>query len=79
VAWHQPRQRFWRSVTSVGQQDHALVVTGNEYLVQVVMAWLSGEGIVAEQLRVDQPTLDDAFIALTGRSLDEADEETAGR
>jgi ABC-2 type transport system ATP-binding protein len=79
VAWHQPRQRFWRSVTSVGQQDHALVVTGNEYLVQVVMAWLSGEGIVAEQLRVDQPTLDDAFIALTGRSLDEADEEIAGR
>jgi ABC-2 type transport system ATP-binding protein len=66
-------------VREVGQQDHALVVTGNEYLVQVVMAWLSGQGIVAEQLRVDQPTLDDAFVALTGRSLDEADEETAGR
>jgi ABC-2 type transport system ATP-binding protein len=66
-------------VREVGQRDHALVVTGNEYLVQVVMTWLSGEGIVAEQLRADQPTLDDAFIALTGRSLDEADEETAGR
>jgi ABC-2 type transport system ATP-binding protein len=66
-------------VREVGHQDNALVVTGNEYLVQVVMAWLSGEGIVAEQLLIEQPTLDDAFLALTGRSLEEADEESAGR
>jgi ABC-2 type transport system ATP-binding protein len=66
-------------VTAVDQQHHAVVVTGNEHLVQAVMAWLTGERIVAEQLRVDQPDLDDAFVALTGRSLDDAEEEAFDR
>ncbi len=60
-------------VTDVAQRPHELVVTGNQHVVQAVMAWLAHEQIVAEKLRVDQPNLDDAFVALTGRSLADAD------
>ena len=60
-------------VTDVEQRPHELVVTGNQHVVQVVMAWLDREQIVADRLRVDQPNLDDAFVTLTGRSLDDAD------
>ncbi len=66
-------------VTAVEQRRDALVVTGNAHLVQAVMVWLAREQIVAHQLRVEQPDLDDAFVALTGRSLDVADEEAADR
>jgi hypothetical protein len=31
-----------------------------------VAAFLAREGIVVEQLRVDQASLEDAFVALTG-------------
>jgi ABC-2 type transport system ATP-binding protein len=61
-------------VTHLEQREHELVVTGNERVVQAVMAWLSRERILANQLRVDQPNLDDAFGSLTGRSFDAADE-----
>jgi ABC-2 type transport system ATP-binding protein len=75
------RQRLLQfpEVTAVEQQHHELVVTGNGQVVQAVMAWLAGEQIVADQLQVDQPNLDDAFVALTGRPLDDADESGAER
>lgn len=60
-------------------QVHDLVVTGNQRVVQAAMAWLACEQIVADQLRVDQPNLDDAFVALTGRSLEDAAEPEADR
>lgn len=60
-------------VTDVAQRRHELVVTGNEHVVQAVVSWLDREQIVADQLRVEQPNLDDAFVKLTGRSLDDAD------
>jgi ABC-2 type transport system ATP-binding protein len=66
-------------VTAVEQHHHELVVTGNGQAVQAVMAWLAGEQIVADELRVEQPNLDDAFVALTGRPLEDADESGAGR
>jgi ABC-2 type transport system ATP-binding protein len=66
-------------VANVGQRRHELVVSGNERVVQAVMAWLARERIVAEQRRVDQPNLDDAFVALTGRSLENANEPEADR
>ena len=66
-------------VTDVQQRKDALVVTGDEHLVQAVMGWLVREQIVAHHLRVEQPNLDDAFVALTGRSLDDAGEEEADR
>lgn len=66
-------------VADVGQRGHELVVSGNERVVQAVMAWLAREQIAAEQLRVEQPNLDDAFVALTGRSLRDANEPEADR
>jgi ABC-2 type transport system ATP-binding protein len=66
-------------VTDVQQWKDALVVTGDEHLVQAVMEWLVREQIVAHHLRVEQPNLDDAFVALTGRSIDDAGEEEADR
>lgn len=60
-------------VTDVAQRLHELVVTGNQHVVQAVLSWLDRKQIVADQLRVEQPNLDDAFVTLTGRSLDDAD------
>jgi ABC-2 type transport system ATP-binding protein len=45
-----------------------VVVTGRGDLLAAVTAVLARNGIVAKDLRIDQATLDDAFIALTGRS-----------
>ena len=52
------------AVTTHGDQ---LVVTGTGNVLHTVMAELARRQIIAEQLRVDQTTLDDAFLALTGR------------
>jgi ABC-2 type transport system ATP-binding protein len=66
-------------VTDVEARKHDLVVTGNQRVVQAVLAWLDREQIIADQLRVDQPKLDDAFVALTGRSLEDANEPETDR
>jgi ABC-2 type transport system ATP-binding protein len=56
-------------VTGVTRHGDQVVVTGTGNLVQAVAAVLARNRIVAEQLRVDQSSLDDAFVALTGRKL----------
>jgi ABC-2 type transport system ATP-binding protein len=66
-------------VSAVEQRQDTVALTGDEHVVQAVMTWLARERIVAEQLRIDQPDLDDAFVALTGRPLDAADEPGAKR
>jgi ABC-2 type transport system ATP-binding protein len=45
-------------------------VTGNGGLLQAVTSVLARHRIVAADLRVEQANLDDAFVALTGRGLD---------
>jgi ABC-2 type transport system ATP-binding protein len=50
-------------VTSHGDQ---VVVTGTGDVVGAVVAMLARHGIVANQLRVEQANLEDAFVALTG-------------
>jgi ABC-2 type transport system ATP-binding protein len=45
----------------------AVEVTGHGDLLQAVTSALAGHRVVAVDLRLDQPTLDDAFVALTGR------------
>src|SRR3954447_3611629 len=49
-----------RRIEHVGSQ---VVVTGTGSVVQVVTALLARRGIVAHDLRVDQPNLDDAYLA----------------
>ena len=46
-----------------------VVVAGTGNLVQAVTAVLARNHIVANELRVSQPDLEDAFVALTGRKL----------
>lgn len=57
-------------VTDVQRTDGQIVVTGNERALFSVVSVLAEHQIVPERLRVDQTTLDDAFLALTGRTLD---------
>jgi ABC-2 type transport system ATP-binding protein len=57
-------------VTAVQRQGGQLVVTGTGNLLQVVASVLARHQIVAADLRVEQASLDDAFVALTGRSID---------
>jgi ABC-2 type transport system ATP-binding protein len=47
-------------------RDH-VVVTGNGEALAAVTAALARNGIVVQQLRVEQANLEDAFVALTGK------------
>lgn len=55
-------------VTSVDWSGHQLTVTGTGNLLLAVTTELARHRIVAGNLRVEQVTLDDAFVALTGRN-----------
>ena len=54
-------------VTSVTHKGDAVVVTGTSNALNAVIPVLARNQIVAEQLRVEQADLEDAFLALTGR------------
>jgi ABC-2 type transport system ATP-binding protein len=54
-------------VTSIIHRGDVVVVTGNGYALNAVISVLARNQIVAEQLRVEQAHLEDAFLALTGR------------
>ena len=56
-------------VRTVTRDGSTIVVSGTGNLVQSVMAALARHQIVANDLRIDQADLDDAFVALTGRKL----------
>jgi ABC-2 type transport system ATP-binding protein len=53
-------------VTSVVHRGDGVVVTGNSDALNAVASVLARHQIVAQQLRVEQASLEDAFIALTG-------------
>jgi ABC-2 type transport system ATP-binding protein len=52
-------------VTSVLHRGEVVVVTGNSNAINAVMSVLARNQIVAQQLRVEQANLEDAFLALT--------------
>jgi ABC-2 type transport system ATP-binding protein len=54
-------------VHAVHREAQAVEVTGRGDLLQAVTSALAAHQVVAVDLRLDQPTLDDAFVALTGR------------
>ena len=56
-------------VKSVHRNGTEIVVSGTGDVVSTVIGQLVRHQIVAHQLRVEQVTLDDAFVALTGRRL----------
>ncbi len=55
-------------IRDVRQQGERVVIEGDGDVVAAVMALLVREGIVPEQTRVEQSTLDDAFVALTAEA-----------
>jgi ABC-2 type transport system ATP-binding protein len=57
-------------VTEVRRSGSQVVVTGTGNLLHAVTSVLARNRIVAHDLRVEQASLDDAFVALTGRPLD---------
>jgi ABC-2 type transport system ATP-binding protein len=57
-------------VTSVEVAGSQLVVTGTGNLLLAVTTVLARNQVTAADLRVEQTTLDDAFVALTGRHFD---------
>ena len=57
-------------VSSVSANGHQVVVTGTGDLLQAVTAVLARHRIVAAELRMEQASLDDAFVALTDHALD---------
>jgi len=57
-------------VTSVLHKGDAVVVTGTNAALNAVISVLARNQIVAEQLRVEQASLEDAFLALTGKHAD---------
>jgi ABC-2 type transport system ATP-binding protein len=56
-------------VTGLTRSGRQIVVTGNGNLLHAVTSVLARNQIIAADLRVEQTTLDDAFVALTGRTL----------
>ncbi|MEU6857278.1 ABC transporter ATP-binding protein [Glycomyces sp. NPDC046736] len=57
-------------VAAVDRSGGQVIVSGRGNLLSAVASLLAVNHIVAADLRVEQATLDDAFVALTGRSLD---------
>jgi len=53
-------------VTDVIHRGDVVVVTGNSNALNAVTSALARNQIIARQLRVDQASLEDAFLALTG-------------
>ncbi|WP_248962001.1 ABC transporter ATP-binding protein [Sphaerisporangium perillae] len=57
-------------VTGVTRTGNRVVVTGRGDFATAVTAQLARHHVLVSDLRIDKRTLDDAFVALTGRSLD---------
>ena len=62
------RLRELPEIREVREQGERLVIEGDGDVVAAVMALLVRERIVPQQTRVEQSTLDDAFVALTAEA-----------
>lgn len=56
-------------VDSISRQGNAVEVLGTGPVLALVAAELVAHGIVPVDLRVDRPTVEDAFLSLTGRTI----------
>jgi ABC-2 type transport system ATP-binding protein len=57
-------------VTELVRAGEQWQLRGTADLIWAVTSVLARNGIVAQQLRVEQPSLDDAFVAMTTRTAD---------
>ncbi len=58
-------------VSGVSHHRDEILVTGTGDLLGAITSVLTRYDIAAHDLRVERPTMDDAFLALTGRKLDD--------
>lgn len=63
--------------TEVIRSDGEILVTGTKALLFSLVSLLDRQGIVPQQFQVEQTTLDDAFVAMTGRRLASDNDESA--
>lgn len=56
-------------VSDVHRDGDQYVISGSGNVLQAVISVLARQGVVADRLRVDQASLDDAFVALTSHDL----------
>ena len=66
-------------VVTVGRNRSQIVITGTGNVVQAVSSLLANRGVTAEDLRVDQTSLEDAYLELTNRSDASADSASEER
>jgi ABC-2 type transport system ATP-binding protein len=57
-------------VTGITRSNDEILVTGTDRMLFSVVSLLAGHDIVPSSFLVDQTTLDDAFVAITGRRLE---------
>jgi ABC-2 type transport system ATP-binding protein len=62
-------------VAAVDRSGPQVVVTGTRNVVQAVTAMLAQRNVVAEELRIEQRGLEDAYLALTGSGGEENERE----
>ncbi|GGS73930.1 multidrug ABC transporter ATP-binding protein [Planobispora rosea] len=60
-------------VTGVHRDGDRITVTGGGNLLLAITTALAAAGVVPADLRVEQATLDDAFLALTGKKITNGD------
>lgn len=60
-------------VTSVEREGELVVVRGTEGFAPGVMALLAAEDVVVQEMKTVEPTLQDVFLALTGRRMREGE------
>lgn len=60
-------------VTRVAHDDGVVVVTGTGGFAPKVMSRLTAEGVVPPGMRLEEATLEDVFLQLTGRSMREGE------
>nr|BFE84923.1 ABC transporter ATP-binding protein [Planobispora longispora] len=60
-------------VSGVHRDGDRIEVTGDGNLLLAITTTLAGAGVVPADLRVEQATLDDAFLALTGKKITNGD------
>ena len=57
-------------VRDVSRSGDQVVVTGTGDFADAVTGALARQQVLVANLRIDQPTLDEAYLALTGHSID---------
>jgi ABC-2 type transport system ATP-binding protein len=68
-------ERFGEQTTGYGPGSIAVQLTSSDGNLAEIVRALDAEGVVVSQLQIHEPTLDDVFLAKTGRHLEGAGDE----